>query len=122
MLERVKIRIHSSQRPTPPTRDGKPFATDTEVTSTEEFQFYLHPFAGLVSKTLKKSCTGSTFGIEVTSEDLSKRAYIRNIVPKKSASQLFCSLHATRNRIQNAFIIEIEGHRIFSQQDAITTL
>jgi len=88
----------------------------------EEFQFYLYPFIGIVSKALKKSCTGSTFGIEVTFEDLSKRAYIRNIVQKKSASQLFSSLRVTRNRIQDAFIVEIDGHHIFSQHDAIAAL
>ena len=39
--------------------DGKLLAAETEVTSADEFQFYLHPFANLVSKTLKKSCTKS---------------------------------------------------------------
>ena len=92
------------------------FAAETDVTSADEFQFYLYPFADLVSKILKKSCTDSTFGIEVASDDLSKRAYIRTVVPKKSVSKLFSSLCATRNKRSGClYIVEIDGNRIFSQ-------
>ena len=41
---------------------------------------------------------------------------------KKSASKLFSSLRATRNKIQGAFIVEIDGNRIFKQEDAIAAL
>ena len=69
---------------------------------TDTFDLYsmnrcqqLHPFACLVSKTSSKSCTYSTFGIEVTTDDLSKHVYIQKIGRKKSASQLLSSLRAS---------------------------
>ena len=71
---------------------------------------------------MKKSCTDSTFGIEVASDDLSKRVHIRTVVPNKNASKLFSSLRATRNKIQGAYIVKIDDNRIFSQQDAIAAL
>ena len=73
-----------------------------------------------VSKTLKSTCTDPTFGMVLATDELSNYIYIKSKVAKKSASKLFSSLPATRNKIQGAFIVD--GDRILTKDDATTFL
>jgi len=53
----------------------------------------------------------------LATDELNQRVYIKSIVAKKSASKLFSTLSATRLKIQGAYIVEIDGVPIFTQDD-----
>ena len=56
------------------------------------------------------------------SDELNNRVYVKSIVGKKSASKLFSSLPATRNKIQGFYIVEIDGDCIFKKDEATASL
>ena len=102
---------------------GDPIPAETEeVDASSEFQFFIHPFDKLISKTLKQTCTCPTFGMVLATDKLSNHVFIKSIVAKKSASKLISSLPATRNKIQGAYIVEINGDHIFTQDEATASL
>ena len=49
-------------------------------------------------------------------------AFIKDIDNNSSASRLFSSFQATRNKIKYAYLIEISGHHVFDKDDAVQHL
>ena len=90
--------------------NGDPIPAETDEVPASEFQFLIHPFASFSPRHSSEL---------VGSDDLSNRVYIKSIVSKKSASKLFSSLSTTRNKIQGACIVEIDGDRIFTKDNAV---
>ena len=100
-------------------QQGDPIPAETkEVDTSSCLHFYMHPFAKLISKKLKSICTDPTFGMVLATDELNQRVYIKSIAAKKSASKLFATLPATRNNIQGASIVEIDGVSVFTKDDA----
>ena len=76
----------------------------------------------MVEKKLVCSCDNDTFGLTISRDELYGRAYISDIADKSSASKLFSSLKSTRNKLRGSYLVEIAGHRIFTEKEAVTAL
>ena len=104
------------------SKQGETVPPEPRESSVDQFEFTANPFAHTLSKTLKVTRRDSSFGMELAEDVLSNRAYVQEIKEKSSASRLFSSIKATRNKIRGAYIVSIDGERVFSKEDALRAL
>ena len=96
--------------------DGVRPEKDPKEITVDELEFFVTPFPETVTKqiTVKDK---QKIGIEVASDPLSKRAFLSDVKPKSPASQIYSTLRATKNKLQGAYFIAINGDPVFTAQD-----
>ena len=104
------------------TRDGQAFPIEPDESSVPRFECRLSPFSHTLTKTLKVTCDDSTFGMQIGTDELNQRAYLRDIQRDSSVAKMFSSHKAACNKIRGAYIVSINGNPVFTQTDAIREL
>jgi hypothetical protein len=105
------------------SQHGAPVPPESQESSVAAFEFTNNPFSHTISCTLKPQARDNvTFGMEIATDILSQRAYLRDIKKNSSTSRLFSSHKATTNKIRGAYIVSIDGQRVFTKEDAIRIL
>ena len=99
-------------------RQGEPFPAESDESTVAQFEFTQNPFAHTISKTIKATQRDSTFGMELDSDILYNRAYVSDIKGKSDTERVFSSAKAARNKIKGAYIVTIDGERVFTTADA----
>ena len=100
------------------SKHGEKVPPEPRASTVDEFHFTTNPFSHTLSRTLKVSQRDSTFGLELASDELFNRAFVSDVKKKSSAANLFSSHKATRNKIRGAYIVSIDGERVFTIDDA----
>ena len=104
------------------TTDGLPIPADAKETSMKDFCFYITPFQQTLTRKLQVTCNSPTFGLNLSEDETNGRVFLEDINKNSSASKLFSSHKATRNKIRGAFIVSINGTQVFNKSSAITLL
>ena len=92
---------------------------ETKETSIDDFFFYVSPFEKLITTKLTVQCDSPTFGLLIKNDDINGRAFLHEIEKKTSASNIFSSHKATRNKIRGSYIISIDGRDVFDKSHAM---
>ena len=101
------------------TTDGLPIPADAKETSMKDFCFYITPFQQTLTRKLQVTCNSPTFGLNLSEDETNGRVFLEDINKNSSASKLFSSHKATRNKIRGAFIVSINGTQVFDKSAAI---
>ena len=104
------------------SKQGDTIPPEPRASSVDKFEFTTNPFAHTLSRKLTVSGRDSTFGLDLEDDILYNRAYVHEIQDRSSASRLFSSTKATRNKIRGAYIVSIDGERVFTKSDALRIL
>jgi hypothetical protein len=106
------------------TDDGVAFPAEPSEVAASDFAFYISPFSDLLHKRLSHTAksSNSTYGFSFADDPLLQKPYVEDIADKSDACRLFSNRRATRNRLRGAFLVSIDGDRIFSSADAIAKL
>ena len=67
-----------------------------------------------------KTSSDPSYGFVLSDDVLLKRCYVSDVLRDSHASKLFSSRKATRNKIRGAYIIAINGDRVFSSADVLS--
>ena len=71
---------------------------------------------------MKVKCRDPTFGLTVNAGEVNNRAYVQQIKRNSSAANLYSSYKATCNKIRGAYIVKVNGRRVFTKDEAIAAL
>ena len=106
------------------TDDGTPFPADSTILSASDFGHYVTPFADLQLVTLSSTATDkdNEFGIRVADDLVLSKPYISNIKDNSPAARLCSSHKASRNKYRGAYIVEIDGIRMLTANQATVAL
>ena len=100
---------------------GKAIPADTVHSSALQFKAGSTPFFFTIDKTLTNTCSSRTYGFILDTDRISGRVFISDIKINSSASKLFSTLRATRNKLRGSFITRINNKPIFTMDTAIDT-
>ena len=103
-------------------QQGDPLPAEPSESSIDEFYFTTNPFSHTLTRHMKVKCKNPTFGITVSTDELTDRAYISDIKRDSSVSKLYSSYKATCNKIRGAYIVKIGDTPVFTQDEAILAL
>ena len=86
--------------------------------------FCVQSFFHTLSKKLDASTNGHdpSFGFDIATDELYNRAYISDVADKSCAAKMLSSRKAARNKIRGAYIVFIDGERVFTKEDATRVL
>ena len=98
-------------------RRGECPPEEMEDSMIDQFTFTSNPFAHTLSKKLKVRDRDSTFGITLDTDGLYNRAFVKSWVKNGSAHHMFSTDKAANNALKGAFIIKIDGERVFTEDD-----
>ena len=104
------------------TQNGEPLLAEQDESSVTAFTFSANPFSHTMTKGIHVTCNNPTFGISVGNDELSYRAYISDFKKNSSAANMFSSHKATLRKVKGAYIVKVNGKRVFTKDDAISAL
>ena len=106
------------------TDDGVAFPAEQSEVAASDFSFYISPFSDLLHKRLSHTAKSShsTYGFSFADDPLMQKPYVEDIADKSDACRLFSNRRASRNRLRGAFLVSIDGDRIFTSAAAIAKL
>ena len=101
---------------------GQPFPEDKYDLTTSDFDFVISPFDKTLTKAITVSCNKPTFGINLQSDEISNRVFIKDIQNKSSVAKSLNYEHLPKNKrrqIRGAYITAINGVPIFDKGSAL---
>ena len=101
---------------------GQPFPEDENELTTSDFDFVMSPFDETLMKAMKVSCDSPTFGINLQSDKISDRAFIKDVQNKSSVTKLLNHDRLPKNKkrqICGSCITAINGMPIFDEASAL---
>lgn len=101
---------------------GKRYKKDPKELTSCDLQFYLEPFAEVVKKNINRSCEHPQVGMQLATDPLYQRVYVSDFEKGNSSDKICSSYKATCRKFRGAFITEIQGTPIFSEEDALNRL
>ena len=104
------------------TQNGEPLPAESDESIVKAFTFSANPFSQTLTRGISVTCDDPTFGIKVATDELNNRAYVTDIAPKTSAANMFSSHKATLRKVKGAYIVSVNGKRVFTKDDAIAAL
>ena len=104
------------------TQQGDALPAEDEEISISEFEVGSSPFSYTFARTMRVGCKKQNFGLTIETDDLNNRAYVLDIKDKSSASRIFSSLKATKNKIRGAYIVKINNIPVFTKGEVLSAL
>ena len=111
-IENIPPNVQQLQR----SDDGIRPIPDHEELDLEGIVFYDTPFTSTITKTMVID-PSSHHGLTLSTDLLSKRAYVQDIAKNSPASKLFSTPKATNNKIRGAYLIAINGDPVYTADD-----
>jgi hypothetical protein len=102
--------------------NNEPIDKETDELNTDDLNFSVSPFDTLISKQVAVDCTDPLFGLELLEDEINGRAFVHDVKVNSSASRLYSSRKATRNKIRGAFITSINDIPVFDKASALEAL
>jgi len=96
-------------------QQGDALPAEDGETSVAQFHFTANPFAHTLTRHMKVKCRDPTFGLTVNAGEVNNRAYVQQIKRNSSAANLYSSYKATCNKIRGAYIVKVNGRRVFTK-------
>ena len=106
------------------TDDGNAFPAEECDVNASDFHFYVSPFSRLLHKRVTHTANSSdpTYGFSFADDELLQKAYIEDIGAHSAACDLYSNRRAARNKLRGAFLVSIDGDRIFTAAAATAKL
>jgi len=104
------------------TQNGEPLPAETEETSVDQFTFHLNPFSYTMVKGVPVTDDDPSFGLTLASDELSHRAYVTDVKENSTADKMYASHKSTLKNVKGAYLVGINGKKVFSKEDAISML
>jgi len=104
------------------TQNGEPLPAETEETSVDQFTFHLNPFSYTMVKGVPVTDDDPSFGLTLASDQLSHRAYVADVKENSMADKMYASHTSTLKNVKGAYLVGINGKKVFSKEDAISML
>ena len=67
-------------------------------------------------------CQHPTFGLALADDDINGRVHVTDVLADTSIANLYSALRAGRNVIRGTYVVAINDHPVFDQQDTTTLL
>jgi len=104
------------------TQNGEPLPAETEGTSVDQFTFHLNPFSYTVVKGVQVTDDNPSFGLTLASDELSHRAYVTDVKENSTVDKMHATHKSTLKNVKGAYLVGINGKKVFSKDDAISML
>jgi len=104
------------------TRNGEPLPAEAEETSVDPFTFHLNPFSYTMVKGVQVTDDDPLYGLTLTSDELSHRSYVTDVKENSTADKKCATHKSTLKNVKGAFLVGINGKRVFGKDKAISML
>jgi len=104
------------------TQNGEPLPAETEETSVDQFTFHLIPFSYAMVKGVQVTDDDPSYGLTLATNELNHRAYVTNIKENSAADKMYATHKSTLKNVKGAYLVGINGKRVFGKDDAISML
>jgi len=104
------------------TQNGEPLPAEVEETSVDQFTFHLNPFSCTMVKGVQVTDDDPSYGLTLASNELNHRAYVTDVKENSTADKLYATHKSTLKNVKGAYLVGINGKRVFGKDDAISML
>jgi len=104
------------------TQNGEPLPAETEETSVDQFTFHLNPFSCTVVKGVQVTDDDPSHGLTLASDELNHRAYVTDVKENSTVDKMHATHKSTLKNVKGAYLVGINGKRVFGKDDAISML
>jgi len=104
------------------TQHGEPLAAEVEETSVDQFTFHLNPFSYTMVKGVQVTDDDPSYGLTLASDELNHRAYVTDVKENSTADKMYATHKSTLKNVKGAYLVGINGKRVFGKDDAISML
>jgi len=104
------------------TQNGEPLPAETEETSVDQFTFHLNPFSYTMVKGVQVTDDDPSYGLTLATDELNHRAYVTNVKENSTADKMYATHKSTLKNVKGAYLVGINGKRVFGKDDAISML
>jgi len=104
------------------TQNGEPLPAKTEETLVDQFTFHLNPFSYTMVKGVQVTDEDPSYGLTLASNELNYRAYVTDVKENSTADKMYATHKSTLKNVKVAYLVGINGKRVFGKDDAISML
>jgi len=104
------------------TQNGEPLPAKVEETSVDQFTFHLNPFSYNMVKGVQVTDDDTSYGLTLASDELNHRAYVTDVKENSTADKMHATHKSTLKNVKGAYLVGINGKRVFVKGDAISML
>jgi len=104
------------------TQNGEPLPAEVEETSVNQFTLYLNPFSYTMVKGVQVTDNDPSYGLTLASDELNHRAYVTDVKENSTADKMYATHKSTLKNVKGAYLVGINGKRVFGKDDAISML
>jgi len=103
-------------------QNGEPLPAETEETSVDQFTFHLNPFSYAMVKGVQVTDDDPSYALTLASDELNHRAYVTDVKENSTADKMYATHKSTLKNVKGAYLVGINGKRVFGKDDAISML
>jgi len=103
-------------------QNGELLPAETEETSVDHFTFHLNPFSYTMMKGVQVTDDDPSYGLTLASDELNQRAYVTGVKENSTADKMYATHKLTLKNVKGAYLVGINGRRVFGKDDAISML
>jgi len=104
------------------TQNGEPLPAETEETSVDQFTFHLNPFSYTMVKGVQVIDDNPSYGLTLASDELNHQAYVTDVKENSTVDKMYAMHKSTLKNVKGAYLVGINGKRVFGKDDAISML
>ena len=104
------------------TQNGEPLPAEIEETSVVQFTFHLNPFSCTMVKGVQVIDDDPSCGLTLASDELNHHAYVTDVKENSTADKMYATHKSTLKNVKGAYLVGINGKRVFGKDDAISML
>ena len=104
------------------TQNGEPLPAEVEETSVDQFTFHLNLFSYTMAKGVQVTDDDPSYRLTLASDELSHRAYVTDVKENSTADQMCATHKSTLKNVKGAYLVGINGKKVFGKDDAISML
>jgi len=104
------------------TQNGETLPAQVEETSVNQFTFHLNPFSYTMVKGVQVTDDDSSYGLTLASDELNHQAYVIDVKENNTADKMYATHKLTLKNVKGAYLVGINGKRVFGKDDAISML
>ena len=104
------------------TQNGEPLPAETEEASVDQFAFHLNLFSYTVVKGVPVTDDDPSHGLTLASDELKHRAYATDVKENSTADKMCATHESTLKTANGAYLVGINGKRVFGKDDTISML
>ena len=101
--------------------NGERTPIDVKTLEDHDFNFFIYPFTEKKTLTIKIPPTSSApedFGLQLSTDELYGRVYVKDIKTTSPTIKAFSNLKAAKRQLRGAFITHVNGEPVFSVAQA----